>query len=64
MNIVAACEGFLQFGHIGHVRGKTQLNLAIVGGQDDVARRGNEGVADLPPDLGADRDVLQIGIGR
>ena len=37
----------LQRGHVGHVRGEAQLDLGIVGGEDDVARLGDERVADL-----------------
>ena len=42
-----------------------QLDLAVVGGeQDDVVAAGDEGVADAPAQLGPDRDVLQVGVGR
>ena len=57
-------EGFLQLRHVGHVRGQPKLDLAIVGAHQHMAGLGDEGVADLPADLGADRDVLQIGLGR
>ncbi len=64
MNILALFERVLERGHVGHVRGQTQFDLAIVRRQDDIAGFGDEGMADLPADLGADRDILQIGIGR
>ena len=46
------------------MRRQPQLDLAIVGGDQDVARCGDEGVADLTADLAADRDILKIGVGR
>ena len=63
VNVLAIGEGVAQRRHIGHMRRQPQLDLAIVGRQDDIAGLGDEGVADLPPDFGADRDILQIGIG-
>src|SRR3546814_10544761 len=42
----------------------SDLDLAIVGGKDDMAGRGDESVADLAAGLGADRDILEVGIGR
>src|SRR3546814_6143714 len=61
---LAACEGVAQRGHVGHVRREPQLDLRIIGGDDDVARFRHEGVADLAADLGADRDVLEVRVGR
>ena len=46
------------------MRGQTQLDLAVVGREQHVARIGDERVADFAPDLGPDRDVLQIGVVR
>ena len=57
-------ERLLQLRHVGHVRGDAQLDLAVVGAHQHVARLGDEGVADLAADLGADRDVLQVRVGR
>src|SRR3546814_1988437 len=45
-------------------RAEPQLDLRIIGGDDDVARFRHEGVADLAADLGADRDVLEVRVGR
>ncbi len=64
MNVLAREEGFAQRGHIGDMRGQAQFDLAIVRRQDDVAGFGDEGVAYLAADFGADRYVLEIGIGR
>ena len=41
-----------------------QLDLAVVGGDELVPAFGDEGRADLAALLGADRNVLQVGIGR
>src|SRR3546814_1708074 len=62
VDVVAACEGVAQRGHVGHVRREPQLDLRIIGGDDDVARFRHEGVADLAADLGADRDVLEVRV--
>src|SRR3546814_16660158 len=64
-DLVAARKSFLQRRNVGHVSGKPELDLAVVRRQYDIARPGHEGMTNLPPDLGADRNVLQIGeIGR
>ena len=57
-------EGLFQGRDVGDVGGQAQLDLAVIGREQHMARLGDEGVADLAPFLGADRDVLQIGIGR
>ena len=44
--------------------GEAQLDLAVIGRQQHMPRLGDKGAADLAAFLGADRDVLQIGIGR
>ena len=64
VDVFACREGLFQLGHVGHVRGETQFDLAVVGGEDHVALIGHKGMADLAADLGADRDVLQVGLGR
>ena len=58
MDILALLKCFAQRADIGHVRGQPQLDLAIVRRQDDIAGFGDEGMTDLPADLGADRDIL------
>ena len=57
-------EGLLQLRDVGDVGEQAQLDLAVVGRDQHVARVGDEGRADLAAFLGADRDVLQVGIGR
>jgi hypothetical protein len=46
------------------VGGEAKLDLAVVGREDDIAGLGDEGVADAAADLGSDRDVLEVGVGR
>jgi len=45
------------------MRRQPKLNLRIVSRQQDIAILWHKGLADLPSDGGADRDILQIGIG-
>src|SRR4030081_3023219 len=45
------------------MREHPQLDLRIIGGDQDVSWGGDEGAADLASKFGADRDVLQIWIG-
>ena len=59
-----AANASLQLRHVADMGGEAQLDLAVVGRQHDMARLGDEGVADAPADLGADRDVHQVGVGR
>ena len=42
---------------------QAQFDLAVVAADEDVAGLGDEGLADGGAFLGADRDVLQVGIG-
>ena len=64
VDVLALRKGIAQRIDIGHVRGQPQLDLAVVGGQDDIAGLCHEGMPDLTADFGADRNVLQIGFGR
>ena len=48
----------------GEVRQQPQLDLRVVGGEQNVAGLGDEGGANLAAQLGADGNVLQIGIDR
>ena len=54
----------LQLRDVGDMREHAQLDLAVIGRDDLVARRRDEGGADLAPGLRADRDVLQVRIRR
>ena len=47
-------------GDVGH---DAQLDLRVVGGHQRAPRRGDEGAPHAPALLGADRDVLQVGVG-
>ena len=64
MNVLPLGKGFAQCGHIGHVCGQPQLDLAIVGRQQHIAGVGNKGFADLAADFGTHRYVLQVGVVR
>src|SRR3546814_13119720 len=65
VNVLAIGERLLQRGHVRHVRGQAQFDLAIVRRQDDIARLRDEGVAALAAPFGAERAVLEIGgVGR
>ena len=57
-------KGCLKLGNVGDMREDPQFDLAVVGGDDLVARLRHEGHADLASCLGADRDVLQVRLGR
>ena len=57
-------EGFLQLRDVGDMREQPQLDLAVIGRDDLVARRRHEGAADLAAGFRADRDVLQVRLGR
>ena len=64
VNVEPFAEGLLQRLDAGDLGEEPQLDLRIVGRHELQARRGDEGAADLAAVLGADRNVLQIGIGR
>ena len=62
VNIDAIAERILQLRDVGHVRRQPKLDLAIVGAQQLEPWLGDEGVADLASDLGADRNVLKVRV--
>ena len=62
MNVLVGQEGFDQQLLVGYMGQDAQFHLAVVGGDELPARRRNKGAADLAADLGADRDVLQVGV--
>ena len=64
MNVDPIAEGLFQLRHIGDMSGEPQLDLAVVGRQQHMAGLGDKGAADATALLGADRDVLQVGIVR
>ena len=59
---IPSAEGLSERVDAGDVGEDAQLDLRIVGGEQHVAGRGDEGAADAPAFLGADRDVLQVGV--
>jgi hypothetical protein len=63
VDVEAFGEGLLQLRDVADVGQQAQLDLAVVGADQHFARLGDEGLADLAAFLGADRDVLQVGIG-
>ena len=63
VDVEAVAEGLLQRLDVGDLGEQPQLDLRIVGGDELVARRRDEGAADLAAFLGADRDVLQVRLG-
>ena len=64
MHVLALGEGFEQARIVRQVRHDAQFDLRIVGADDTAIRRCDEGGADAPALGGADRDVLQVGVGR
>ncbi len=64
MHVAIFREGVQQTRIRRQMRHDAQLDLRIIGGYQRVARCGDEGLADAPPLVRADRNVLQIGIGR
>ena len=64
MDILSGGKGLLERIDIGDMRRQPQLDLAIVGGEDDMPGRSNNGLPDLTSDLGPDWKILQIRFGR
>ena len=62
VNVLPLAKGVKQRLLLHDVGQNAQLNLAVVGRQEQVALRGLEGLADFPPLLGANRNVLQVGV--
>ena len=64
MDVLAALEAFAQRGDVGHMRQQPQLDLRVVGADQQIARFGDERMPDAATLFSADRDVLQVWIGR
>src|SRR5689334_2081826 len=64
MDVVAVAEGFHQQWILRKMRQKSQLNLRVVGGQQDRARCCGECGTNLTAKLGANWNVLQIRVRR
>src|SRR5579872_5345823 len=62
VNVLGAAKGFDENRVLGKMREDAQLDLGIIGGKQNVARLGDEGGANFAAELGANRNVLQIGI--
>ena len=63
VDVLSAAEGFDQHGILGEMGQEAQLDLRVVGGEQQAAGRGDEGGANLAAELGADGNILQIRIG-
>ncbi len=64
VEVLPGAEGLDQRLVLGEVSEDAKLDLRVVRPDQAPTVRGDEGTADPLPHLGADRDVLQIGIGR
>ena len=64
MDVLALAEGFDKHGVGGKVRHNSQLDLRIVRGEQQISFFGDERRANLPPQLAADGNVLQVRVGR
>ena len=62
VDVLARREGLAELRLAGDVREDPQLDLRVVGREQPEARLGDEGAADLAPELGADGDRLQVRI--
>src|SRR5579872_1633055 len=62
VNVLGAAKSFDENRIFGKMRKDAQLDLGIIGGKQNVARLGDEGGANFAAELGANRNVLQIGI--
>ena len=64
MDVEPVLEGVLQRVDVGDMGEEAELDLAIVRADQDIAVLRDEGFADLAAFLGADRDILQVRVGR
>ena len=64
MDVLARGKGLLQGRHVRHMCGQPKLDLGIVRREQHIAILWHKCLADLPTDGCADRDVLQVRIGR
>src|SRR5205823_11165957 len=62
VDVLPAFERVAQRRLAGDVREDAQLDLRVVGGEQFVTRLGDERGADLTPQLGADRDRLEVRV--
>ncbi len=64
VNVEPVREGLLQLRDVGDMREDAQLDLRVIRRDQRVPRRRHERRADLAPGLRADRNVLQVRLGR
>ena len=64
MDVLVVLEGVAKNGVARAVGEEAELDLGVVGDEQNPAGIGDEGGADFPAGLGADGDILQVGIGR
>jgi hypothetical protein len=62
VNVELVGEGALERRDVGEMGEEPQLDLAIVGRDELAAFWRDEGASNLAPLLGADRNILQIGL--
>ena len=63
VDVVAAAVGLDQERVAREVGEQAEFDLRVIGGEQDVARLGDEGGADAASEFGADGNILQIRIG-
>lgn len=63
MNVLTVAERLLERWDIGNMGEDPQLDLAVIQRDEGIAILGHEGLADAAAFLGADGDVLQVGVG-
>ena len=64
VHVLAARKASTSSGSPDEVGEDAKLDLRVVGADDDVTRRRDEGRADRPAELGADGDVLEVRVAR
>jgi hypothetical protein len=63
VDVIASAVGLDQQWVAREVGEQAKFDLRIIGGEQNVARFGDEGGADAAAEFGADGNVLQVGIG-
>ena len=63
VDVAVGGEGFDEGFFAAVVGEDAELDLGVVGGDEEVLRGGDEGAADLAADIGFDGNVLEVGIG-
>ena len=63
MDVVVVGKGVEHRLVVAQIGNQAQFDLRVVGAEEHVAVGGNEGTPDFLAVVGANRDVLQVGIG-